>query len=73
MRAISQGAPSVLPRLAGTAERHEGGPGVAFGQVDLAAGVVRHRAERAAALTLRDVLEVAAGAARLLEVAERRA
>ena len=52
------------------AQRDQSSPGIAFGQVDRSARVVRHRGECAAALALGDVLQIAAGSARLLEVAD---
>ena len=59
--------PELLPRLARLTERDQGGPGVAVRQGDRSPRVRHHRAEHAAAVALRDLLELEAGAARLLD------
>ncbi len=61
----------LLPQLEGTAQRAERGLGVAFGELDRAAGLRGHRAQHAGIEAPGDLLQLAAGAARVLEVADR--
>src|SRR5215213_3083752 len=58
-----------LPYLPRVAQRNQGSPNVTVGQVDRSPGVRGHRTKHAALKTCRDLSELAAGAASLLDIA----
>ena len=63
------GRGELAPGLERLAQARERVRGVALGQGDRSPGVRRHRAEDVARLALRDLLELATGSARSLELA----
>src|SRR5215208_736323 len=58
-----------LPCLSRVTQRDQGSPNITVGQVDRSPGVRGHRTEHAALKTCRDLSELAAGAASLLDIA----
>ena len=68
-RATSYGTSSSCHALPRPAQREQGSPRVAFGQVDRSLSVRNHRIQHAALVAYRDLLSSLAGAARLLGIA----